>query len=169
MQLWASGRRKSGSWPKFTSSGLQKSRPRNYPSQLRLGIAAHRDATNFAEKIPASCGIIRVASPKSSSCQLDATPSEANGLNLARWLVKLRCYLLSLLTIHRPDCEHCNARETCGDQMRRRLEELNWRTQPHSLNDGDHEELVGVFDSKPDEVVAGTPLSLKAHAGKKTA
>jgi hypothetical protein len=53
--------------------------------------------------------------------------------------------------------------------MRRRLEELNWRTQPHSLNDGDHEELVGVFDSKPDEVVAGTPLSLKAHAGKKTA
>jgi len=76
--------------------------------------------------------------------------------------VKLRCYLLSLLRIHRSDCEHCNARETCGDEMRRRLEELNWRTHPHSLTSGDHEEVVGVFDSKPSEVVASPPISLSA-------
>jgi len=45
--------------------------------------------------------------------------------------------------------------------MRRRLEELNWRTQPHSLNNG-------VFDSKPGEVVASTPISL-AQQQKKAA
>lgn len=52
--------------------------------------------------------------------------------------------------------------------MRKRLEELNWK-QPHSLNNGDHEEVVGVFDSKPGEVVAGTPILLKAQQHKKTA
>jgi hypothetical protein len=80
--------------------------------------------------------------------------------------VKLRCYLLSLLRIHHPDCEHCNARETCGYEMRKRLEELNWRTEPHSLNHGDNEEVVEVFDSKLGEVVARMPISL-AHQGKK--
>jgi hypothetical protein len=73
--------------------------------------------------------------------------------------VKLRCYLLSLLRIHPPDCERCNARETCGDEMRRRLEELNWRTQPGSLNNGDHGAVVRVFDSKPDEVAASPRIS----------
>ena len=43
--------------------------------------------------------------------------------------------------------------------MRKRLEELNWRTQPHSLSNG-------VFDSKPGEVVASLPISLKAHRKK---
>ena len=51
--------------------------------------------------------------------------------------------------------------------MRRRLEELNWRTQPRSLNNGDHEEVVKVFDSKPAEVVASPPISLAQQ--KKTA
>jgi hypothetical protein len=36
--------------------------------------------------------------------------------------------------------------------MRKRLEELNWRTQPHSLSNG-------VFDSKAGEVI-GTPVSM---------
>ncbi|MGA2458030.1 MAG: hypothetical protein ABSF85_10715 [Terriglobales bacterium] len=45
--------------------------------------------------------------------------------------------------------------------MRRRLEELNWRTQPGSLNNG-------VFDSEPGEVI-GTPVSLKAQQKKKIA
>ena len=80
--------------------------------------------------------------------------------------MKLRCYLLSLLRIHGPDCEHCNVRETCGYEMRKRLEELNWRTKPYSPNNGDHGEVVEVFDSKPGEVVARTPISL-AHQGKK--
>jgi hypothetical protein len=76
------------------------------------------------------------------------------------------CYLLSLLRIHRPDCELCNARETCGDEMRKRLEELNWRTQPRSLNDGDYGEVVEVCDSKPGEVAASPPISLKAQQKK---
>jgi hypothetical protein len=42
--------------------------------------------------------------------------------------------------------------------MRKRLEELNWRTLPHSPNNGDHGE-----DSKPGEVIS-TPVSLKAPA-----
>ncbi len=80
-------------------------------------------------------------------------------MNQLRW----KCYLLSLLRIRHPDCAHCNARETCGEEMRKRLEELNWRTLPHSPNNGDHGEVVGVFDSKPGEVIS-TPVSLKAPA-----
>jgi len=77
----------------------------------------------------------------------------------ARCVVKLRCYLLSLLRIDHPDCERCNARETSGDEMRRRLEELNWRTQPDSLSNGGHEEVLAVFDSKPDKVAASPRIS----------
>jgi len=71
-----------------------------------------------------------------------------------RW----KCYLLSLLRIHHPDCELCNSREKYGEEMRRRLEELNWRTQPRSVNNG-------VFDSKPAEVIS-THVSLKARRKK---
>ena len=75
------------------------------------------------------------------------------------------CYLLSLLRIHQPDCEHCNADQTCGEQMRKRLEELARRTPPHSL---DNRERGGeVFDSKVREVVAAnsvSPESLKKIA-----
>ena len=39
------------------------------------------------------------------------------------------CYVLSLLRIHSPDCKHCMARLICGDELRKRLEELNGRTQ----------------------------------------
>jgi hypothetical protein len=84
---------------------------------------------------------------------VDATPRGANDLNPGRWVLSLRCYLLSLLRIHRPDCELRKARETCGDEMRKRLEELNWPTQPPSLNNEDHGEAVKVIDSKS-EVVA---------------
>jgi len=59
------------------------------------------------------------------------------------------CYLLALLRIHNPDCEHCNARQMCWGEMRERLEELSMRTQPHSLKNGDQEEVVEVPDSKP--------------------
>ena len=79
--------------------------------------------------------------------------------------MKLRCYLLSLLRIHRPDCEHCKAREKCGVEMRERLEELNGRTQPYSLNNGDHAEVVQVFDSKSGEVAL--PPSLSSQQMKK--
>lgn len=73
--------------------------------------------------------------------------------------MKLRCSLLSLLRIHHSDCEHC-AREKHGFEMRKRLEELNWRTQVNSP------EIVAVFDSEPGEVIA-LPVSWKAK--KKTA
>jgi len=79
--------------------------------------------------------------------------------------VKLRCYVLSLLRFHRPDCEHCKAREECGFEMRKRLEELHWRTQPNLLNNGNHGVLVEV-DSKPGEVAASPPISL-AQSGRR--
>ena len=37
------------------------------------------------------------------------------------------CRLLSLLRIHSPDCEHCAAHLTCGNELQKRLEELNFR------------------------------------------
>ena len=77
--------------------------------------------------------------------------------------MNLRCYLLSLLRIHRPDCELCNAREKYGVEMQKRLEELSWRTQPRSLTNADHGE---VFDSKPGEVVASPPVSLAQQQKK---
>ncbi len=70
--------------------------------------------------------------------------------------MKLRCYLLSLLKIHQSDCKHCVARKRYGIEMRKRLEELGWRTQPCSP------EVVGVFDSQPGEIIT-LPLSLKAR------
>jgi hypothetical protein len=70
--------------------------------------------------------------------------------------VKLRCRLLSLLRIHRPDCQRC-AREKAGDEMRKRLEDLNWRTQPHSNNDV-HGGVIEVIDSKLGEVLS-PPIS----------
>jgi hypothetical protein len=92
-----------------------------------------------------------------------------NRMGPARWVLNWRCFLLSLVRLHSPDCERCNAHETHGDEMRKRLEELSWRTQPRSLNrlnHGDHEEVVEVFDSKPGEVVANQPASLKPEQRK---
>jgi hypothetical protein len=76
-------------------------------------------------------------------------------VNQRRW----KCSLLSSLRIHSPECEYCNARETSGDEMRKRLEELNWRTRPHSRNNGDCGDVVKLFDSKPGEVIS-PPISL---------
>jgi hypothetical protein len=62
---------------------------------------------------------------------------------MRRWI----CYLLTLLRIHSPDCEHCNAHETCWGEIRERLEELNRPTQPRPLKKGAHGEAVGARDS----------------------
>jgi hypothetical protein len=51
--------------------------------------------------------------------------------------------------------------------MRKRLEELNWRTQPGSLNHEDHAEGVEVLDSKPGEFAASLPMSLETKQQKK--
>ena len=76
--------------------------------------------------------------------------------------MNLRCYLLSLLRIHSPNCEVCNAREKYGVEMRERLEELNWRSLPDSHANGDHGRAVEEFDSEPGEVIS-TPVSLMAQ------
>jgi len=62
-------------------------------------------------------------------------------LALIRNLRPRICYILSLLRIHSPHCEHCMARLTCGDELRKRLEELNGRKQPGSQENGGHREL----------------------------
>ena len=52
---------------------------------------------------------------------------------------------------------------SCAKEINaKRLEELSWRTQPRSFHNGDHGEVVEVFDSKPGEVVASPPISVKA-------
>ncbi len=68
------------------------------------------------------------------------------------------CYVLSVLRIHRPHCEHCSAREMRGDEIRKRLEELNWRTQPRWVN---HGKVLEVSDSEPGVVAEIPPVSLK--------
>ena len=57
-----------------------------------------------------------------------------------RDLRRLICSVSSLLRIHSPECEHCMARLTCGDELRRRLEELNWK-EPCSHSKGDSQGL----------------------------
>ena len=81
--------------------------------------------------------------------------------------MKLRCYVLSFLRMHRSDCETCAARETTGDEMRRRLDELNWRTQPPALNQGNRGKALGLVDSKHDGGAAKPPVSLKARRKKR--
>ena len=42
------------------------------------------------------------------------------------------CSVLSLLRIHSPDCKHCMARLTYGNELRKRLEELSEPTPSYS-------------------------------------
>jgi len=51
------------------------------------------------------------------------------------------CYVLSLLRIHSPDCEHCMVRQICGDELRKRLEELDGRKSPSSQGNGNHRDF----------------------------
>jgi two-component system, NarL family, response regulator NreC len=71
----------------------------------------------------------------------------------ARSVTKLKCYLLSLLRIHHPDCEHCNPRKTCGDELRNRLEELNWRMQQRTATSAAFQKLpsrqLGMKEADP--------------------
>lgn len=52
--------------------------------------------------------------------------------------------------------------------MRRRLDELNWRTQPPALSKADHRKELEVVDSKHGGLAARPPVSSKAR-GKKSA
>src|ERR1700686_5774016 len=54
------------------------------------------------------------------------------------------CYILSLLRIHSLDCTHCMVRLTCGDELRKRLEELNGWMQ-HSQDKTDSRVSVSAF------------------------
>jgi hypothetical protein len=71
--------------------------------------------------------------------------------------VNLRCCLFSVLKIHRTDCEHCNVRETRGDEIRKWLEELNWPARPRSFNRGIMERQ---WRWSSGEVAADLPISL---------
>jgi len=84
----------------------------------------------------------------------------------ARLLVNLRCEMLSLLRIHSLDCERCSARETHGGEMRKRLEELNWRTTPRTRDNGDQSAFVEVLDSAPGGVSASRSISREEHPRK---
>jgi hypothetical protein len=50
--------------------------------------------------------------------------------------------------------------------MRERLEELKWRTQPNLLEKEVCGRVVEVFDSKPGEVAASSPISLAQQQNK---
>ena len=80
----------------------------------------------------------------------------------------LRCYLLSIVRLHSPECERCKAHGILGDEMRKRLEELNWRKQPRSLIHGDNGEVAEVFNSKAPEGAARRPVSVKEQQERKT-
>lgn len=80
--------------------------------------------------------------------------------------MKLRCYLLSFLKIHKPDCDYCTARETCGLEMRRRLEELNGRTPPSLVRKDSRGEVATVLVAKRREDI-GSPPASSAHEVRK--
>jgi hypothetical protein len=66
------------------------------------------------------------------------------------------CYLLSILRIHQPDCEHCAARLACGVAIRKRLAELNSSAaisnpvvlvcQERNMRDGVSAQHIRTFD-----------------------
>jgi hypothetical protein len=66
----------------------------------------------------------------------------------------LKCYLLTLLKIHRPDCEPCKALEKGGIEMRERLEELN--SEPAGI----FGEVVGPFALTHGQTIGNPSVSL---------
>lgn len=93
---------------------------------------------------------------------------------ITRWVVRLRCYLSSLLRIQHRDCAYCNTGEKYGVEMRKRLEELSGRMKPASSNDMEHgkaaaEVLASKADSKAGEAVARPPVSSKKRPRKEIA
>lgn len=51
--------------------------------------------------------------------------------------------------------------------MRRRLDELNWRTQPPAVSKEEHGKAIELVDSKHDRRAAKPPVSLKARRKKR--
>ena len=125
-----------------------------------MGLGDLRAWTNplLLKSTPSSYGIMRLVSPKSSPRPFRLLVHALRRLTrILRWVVNQlpwKCYLLSLVKLHSPDCECRNDCGTSGAEMRKRLEELNWRTQPRS------QEAVEVCDPKLGEVIS-TPVSEK--------
>ena len=71
-------------------------------------------------------------------------------------VVKLSCQLLSLLGMHSPHCAACNIQRANGENIRKRLEELNDQTQLHSSNVGDQAAKI-----------VRSPIALKGKQRKK--
>lgn len=117
-----------------------------------IAIDAHRRVTRFTDRKHSRVWYGYVPPPPVETPVPTKDTNHENDLNLARWVVNLRgriCYLMALLRIHSPDCKHCHALGTCGEEMRQRLEELDWRTWPGSLNDRDQPKPVEASDPKP--------------------
>ena len=72
---------------------------------------------------------------KSIFLQSVSPKSRVSAMNLSPRI----CHLLSFLKIHKPDCEHCAARLTCGAELRKRLQELNAQT-PSLISGG----IIGI-------------------------
>ena len=72
--------------------------------------------------------------------------------------------------MHQPDCKRCNTDTRDGDELRERLEELNWQTQPCQVNhDGRKFQVVNYKRRKGR---GKPPVSVRAKRrknGKKTA
>ena len=66
----------------------------------------------------------------------------------------LKCSLLTLLRIHRPDCEDCKALEKGGIEMRERLEELN--SEPDRI----FAEVIEPFELSPGQTTGSPSVSL---------
>jgi len=136
---------------------------------IRSATSAHR-LTDFYCNYAFVVWHNTLASLKSSSRHLRLLAHALRRLpRILRWVVTQllwKCRLLSLLKLHSPDCECRNDCETPGDEMRKRLEELNWQTPPRLLENRNQGEVVEVFDSKPGEVVASPPISLKPEQRK---
>ena len=116
----------------FPSCLIQKLCPeKQHLATVALATSAHtRVNQSLLKRCPNRVAYYVAPLRRSVPATRGATAPEANDLNAVRWVAHQRCWmcsLLFLLGIHRPDCEHCHVRETCGYETRKRLEELNWR------------------------------------------
>lgn len=76
-----------------------------------------------------------MSSAKEDRAELCDQASKAGHSKLVTLIQRFRpraCYILSLLRIHSPACEHCMAVKKRGDELRKRLEELDGRIQASS-------------------------------------
>src|ERR1700758_44846 len=85
------------------------------------------DATDFCPKILSS--LRKSKDSPAEMCQF-AEDQSCPALGCVVTFRPRMCLVLSVLRIHSPDCKHCAAYLTCGNDLRKRLEELNEPSHP---------------------------------------